>query len=186
MDTIEATEIHNWDFQMESGNTETRTVEMSVSSEAPVARMWAGVEGVEILDHSQDSINLERFTNGSAPLLMDYDPTKQIGVIDDIRLDTSQRKLRATARFGNSEQARELYADVVDRIRTNVSIGYHVNKYVQQEAENRSETPIFRVTDWTLLEVSSVSIPSDFEVGAFRSNDSKPSHHRITHHWKLE
>ena len=66
MDTIEATEIHNWDFQMESGNTETRTVEMSVSSEAPVARMWGGVEGVEILDHSQDSINLERFTNGSA------------------------------------------------------------------------------------------------------------------------
>ena len=115
---------------------------------------------------------------------MDYDPTKQIGVIDDIRLDTSQRKLRASARFGNSEQAREVYADVVDRIRTNVSIGYHVNKYVQQEAENRSETPIFRVTDWTLLEVSSVSIPSDFEVGAFRSNDSKPSHHRITHHWK--
>ena len=64
---------------------------------------------------------------------MDYDPTKQIGVIDDIRLDTSQRKLRASARFGNSEQAREVYADVVDRIRTNVSIGYHVNNYVQQE-----------------------------------------------------
>ena len=45
MDTIEATEIHNWDFQMESGNTETRTVEMSVSSEAPVARMWAWSRG---------------------------------------------------------------------------------------------------------------------------------------------
>ena len=86
--------------------------------------------------------------------------------------------MRATAQFGNSEQAKEVYADVVDRIRTNVSIGYHVNNYVQQEPENRSETPIFRVTDWTLLEVSSVSIPSDFEVGAFRSNDSKPSHHR--------
>ena len=147
--TTEAPEIHYRDFQIESGKTEAKTVEMSVSSEAPVSRMWGGVEGLEFLDHSTDSINLERFQKGSAPLLMDHNPEKQIGVIDDIRLDTSQRKLRATARFGNSEQAKEVYADVVDRIRTNVSIGYHVNNYVQQEPENRSETPIFRVTDWT-------------------------------------
>ena len=77
-------------------------MEKSVSSEAPVTRMWGGVEGEKILDHSADSVNLERFENGYAPLLLDHDPTKQIGVIDSIRLDTSQRKLRATARFGNS------------------------------------------------------------------------------------
>ena len=93
--TTEAPEIHYRDFQIESGNTEARTVEMSVSSEAPVSRMWGGVEGLEILDHSTDSINLERFQKGSAPLLMDHDPTKQVGVIDDICLDTYQRKLRA-------------------------------------------------------------------------------------------
>ena len=67
---------------------------------------------------------------------------------------------------------------MLDKIRTNVSIGYHVNDFVQEEPENRSEIPIFRVTDWTLLEVSSVSIPSDFEVGAFRSSNSKPSQYR--------
>ena len=93
----EPVEILYRDFQVESGNKETRTVEMSVSSEAPVERMWAGVTGLEILDHSPDSINLKRFDNGSAPLLMDHDPTKQIGVIDSIRLDQSQRKLRASA-----------------------------------------------------------------------------------------
>ena len=54
----------------------------------------------------------------------------------------------------------------MDRIRTNVSIGYHVNDYVQEEPGKRSEKPVFRVTDWTLLEVLSVSIPSDFGVGA--------------------
>ena len=166
-------EINYRDFQIESSDTEARTVEMSVSSEAPVTRMWGGVEGQEILDHSLDSINLERFENGSAPLLMDHDPTRQVGVIDSIRLDSYQRKLRATARFGNSVEAKEAYADVIDRIRTNVSIGYHVNDYVQEESESRAETPIFRVTDWTLLEVSSVSIPSDFKVGAFRSENNR-------------
>ena len=93
--TTEAPEIHYRDFQIESGNTEAKTVEMSVSSEAPVTRMWGGVEGQEILDHSDNSINLERFEKGSAPLLMDHDPTRQIGVIDSIRFDTQSRKLRA-------------------------------------------------------------------------------------------
>ena len=35
--TTEAPEIHYRDFQIESGNTEAKTVEMSVSSEAPVS-----------------------------------------------------------------------------------------------------------------------------------------------------
>ena len=91
----EPLEILYRDLLVESGNKETRTVEMSVSSEAPVERMWAGVTGLEILDHSPDSINLERFKDGTAPLLMDHNPEKQIGVIDSIRLDQSQRKLRA-------------------------------------------------------------------------------------------
>jgi HK97 family phage major capsid protein len=171
-------EINYRDFQIESQNTEARTVEMSVSSESPVLRNWGGIEGNEILDHSNESINLERFENGSAPLLMDHDPSRQIGVIDSIRLDSNQRKLRATARFGNSLEAKEAYADVMDRIRTNVSIGYHVNNYVQEVPENRSETPTFRVTDWTLLEVSSVSIPSDFKIGIGRSENHKPSEYR--------
>ena len=153
---------------------------MSVSSEAPVTRNWGGVEGIEVLDHSPDSIDLTRFERGAAPLLMDHDPTKQIGVIDSIRLDQSQRKLRATARFGNSSLAKEAYADIVDRIRTSISVGYSVNDYALEQPENRSEKPVFRVNDWTLLEVSSVSIPSDFEIGVGRSTNQKPSHYRNT------
>ena len=153
---------------------------MSVSCEAPVTRNWGGVKGIEVLDHSPDSIYLTRFEMGAAPLLLDHDPTKQIGVIDSIRLDQSQRKLRATARFGNSSLAKEAYTDVMDKIRTNISIGYSVNNYDLDEPENRSETPVFRVNDWTLLEVSSVSIPSDFEVGVGRSSNQKPSHYRTT------
>ena len=46
--TTESPEIHYRDFQIESRNTEARTVEMSVISENPVTRMWGGVEGLEI------------------------------------------------------------------------------------------------------------------------------------------
>ena len=73
--TTEAPEIHYRDFQVESGNTEAKTVEMSVSSEAPVTRNWGGVEGIEVLDHSPDSIDLTRFERGAAPLHLDHDPT---------------------------------------------------------------------------------------------------------------
>ena len=77
-------------------------------------------------------------------------------------------------------EAKEAYADVMDRIRTNVSIGYHVNDYIQEDSQDRSEKPTFRVTDWTLVEVSSVSIPSNYGVGAFRSDKQKPSTYRNT------
>jgi HK97 family phage major capsid protein len=137
------------------------------------------VADIQYRDLLIDSIDLERFEKGSMPLLMDHDPTKQVGVIEDLRLDQSQRKLRARARFGNSTLARETYADVIDQIRTNVSIGYNVNDYTQEKPENRSERPIFRVTDWSLLEISSVSIPSDFEVGVGRSDNKKPLLKRI-------
>ena len=50
---IEAPEIHYLYFQVESGNTETRSIKMSVSPETPVTRMLSGVDGVKILDHSQ-------------------------------------------------------------------------------------------------------------------------------------
>ena len=167
------------DLKIDSNDTKARTVEMSVSSEAPVSRNWNGIQGREVLDHSRGSVDLSRFENGSGALLLDHDPEKMIGVIDSIRLDESSRKLRATARFGNSTLAKEAFQDVVDRIRTNVSIGYNVNNFVQEDSENREESPTFRVNDWTLLEISSVSIPADINVGVGRAQNKKPSHHRI-------
>ena len=52
INNTEAPEIHYRYFQVESGNTETRSIEMSVSSETPVTRILGEFEGVEILDHS--------------------------------------------------------------------------------------------------------------------------------------
>ena len=76
-------------------DVEARRIEMSISSEQPVARSF----GNEILEHSEDAIDLEFLSSGRAPLLLDHDPSQQIGVIESVVLDVEARRLRATARL---------------------------------------------------------------------------------------
>ena len=52
------------DLELKSFDEEKRTVSLSFSSEDPYERYW----GIEILDHSTTSVNMERLNN-SAPLL---------------------------------------------------------------------------------------------------------------------
>jgi HK97 family phage major capsid protein len=137
-----------------------RRVSMSISSEMPVGRSY----GEEVLDHNPESIDLSFLNSGRAPLLMDHDPERQIGVIESVSLDGSARKLRATVRFGKSAFASEVYGDVADLIRGNVSIGYSIAKMVK---ENDGRT--YRATNWRPVEVSIVSIPADVSVGVGRS-----------------
>lgn len=141
-------------------SVDDRRVSMSISSEMPVGRSY----GEEVLDHNPESIDLSFLNSGRAPLLLDHDPERQIGVIESVNLDGSARKLRATVRFGKSALASEVYGDVADLIRGNVSIGYSIAKMVK---ENDGRT--YRATNWRPVEVSIVSIPADASVGVGRS-----------------
>jgi HK97 family phage major capsid protein len=145
-------------------SVDDRRVSMSISSEMPVGRSY----GEEVLDHNPQSIDLSFLNSGRAPLLMDHDPERQIGVIESVSLDGSARKLRATVRFGKSALASEVYGDVADLIRGNVSIGYSIAKMVK---ENDGKT--YRATDWRPVEVSIVSIPADVSVGVGRSLETE-------------
>ena len=140
-------------------NEDKRTVKMAVSSEEPVERSF----GSEILDHDEASIDLEFAKSGRMPLLLDHDPRQQIGVVEDVNLDSSSRMLRATVRFGKNGLAREVFDDVVDGIRSNISVGYQVNDM------EKDGTDSFRVKSWLPMEVSVVSIPADRTVGVGRS-----------------
>jgi HK97 family phage major capsid protein len=137
----------------------TRRVKIAVSSEAPVERSF----GIEILDHNEGSVDLSFLNSGRAPLLLDHDPTKQIGVIESANLDGSARRLRATVRFGKNGLAEEVFGDVTDGIRGNISVGYQINKMDKEGRET------YRATSWTPMEVSVVSIPADRTVGVGRS-----------------
>ena len=136
-----------------------RTVRIAVSSEEPVERSF----GTEILDHSEKSIDLSFARSGRMPLLLDHDPRLQIGVVESVDLDGSARRLRATVRFGRNGLAKEVFEDVVDGIRSNISVGYQVNK---MDPEGREK---YRVSSWSPLEVSLVSLPADRTVGVGRS-----------------
>lgn len=144
---------------------EKRTVRIAVSSEEPVSRSF----GDEILDHSDRSIDLDFARSGRMPLLLDHDPTKQIGVVENVELDSSTRRLRANVRFGRNGLAKEVFEDVVDGIRANISVGYAVNK---MDKEGRDS---YRVTAWTPMEVSVVSIPADRTVGVGRAAELPPA-----------
>ena len=146
---------------MEAVVEDDRRVRMAISSEQPVERSF----GIEVLDHNPESIDLSFLNSGRAPLLLDHDPEKQIGVIESVSLDGATRKLRAVVRFGRSGQASEVYDDVVDNIRGNVSIGYQIKKMVR----DTNDKTIYRATSWMPLEASIVSIPADVTVGVGRS-----------------
>ena len=144
---------------------EKRTVRIAVSSEEPVERSF----GNEILDHNERSIDLSFARSGTMPLLLDHDPRQQIGVVEDVNLDGSARRLRATVRFGRNGLAKEVFDDVVDGIRRNISVGYHVNSMVEEGANS------YRVDNWLPMEVSVVSIPADRTVGVGRAAEQPPA-----------
>tara|TARA_Y100000593_G_scaffold72636_1_gene133406 strand:+ start:38 stop:1906 length:1869 start_codon:yes stop_codon:yes gene_type:complete len=143
-------------------NEEERRVQLAVSSEEPVERSF----GMEVLEHTDKAIDREFFASGRAPLLLDHDPEKQIGVIEKVEVG-DDRVLRSVVRFGKSELASEIFQDVVDGIRANVSVGYRINKLSKYEDDD--EKTVFKATSWTPLESSIVSIPADTTVGVGRS-----------------
>jgi HK97 family phage major capsid protein len=152
-------------FDAKVVDEEKRTVKIAVSSEEPVERSF----GMEILDHDERSIDLSFAKSGSMPLLLDHDPRQQIGVVEDVRLDGSARRLRATVRFGRNGLAKEVFDDVVDGIRSNISVGYQVNDMAKDGADR------YRVTSWLPMEVSVVSIPADRTVGVGRAAEQPPA-----------
>jgi HK97 family phage major capsid protein len=146
---------------------EKRIVRVGVSSEEPVERSF----GMEVLGHSAGDINMEFINSGRAPLLLDHDMTKQIGVIEEFKLDETAKRTTAVVRFGKSALAREVFEDVTDGIRMNISVGYRIDKL--ERYQDNDET--YYKAQWTPMEVSSVSVPADQSrlVGVGRSKDKQ-------------
>jgi len=143
---------------------EARTATLAFASESPYERWW----GVEILDVSATSMRQGRLRSG-ANLLMDHDTRDVVGVIESVEIG-ADRVARAVVRFGKSVRAEEVWQDVRDGIRRNVSVGYMIHKAVLVETVDGVET--YRVTDWEPFEVSLVSVPADASVGVGRSAET--------------
>lgn len=141
-------------------NEEARTATFSFSSEYEVRRYW----GTEILGHQSHEVDMARMEGG--PFLMDHDRWDQRGVIERAWIEGS--KGYCDVRFSRSEKGEELWVDVKDGIRRNVSVNYRINELTLLERTNDDEK--YRVTSWEPLEISSVSVPADPSVGVGRSD----------------
>ena len=157
------------EFERAEGEEDERRVSLSFASEEPVMRSF----GWEVLSHEREDIDLEFMESGRAPLLLNHDPSVQIGVIENASLDSTERKSRSVVRFGKSELASEILQDVNDKIRTNISVGYSVNNLVKQDSQ-RDGVDVYRA-EWTPMEISLVSIPADrSDIGVGRAESKQP------------
>ena len=140
-----------------------RTATISFASELPYERHW----GVEILSISPAAMRQGRLRSG-ANLLVDHDTRDVVGVIESVEIGTD-KVARAVVRFGKSARAAEVWQDVVDGIRRNVSVGYLIHQ--AQLVDKRDGVETYRVSDWEPFEVSLVSVPADPTVGVGRAMD---------------
>lgn len=150
-------------------DTDSRTVELSFSSETPYGRWF----GDEILCHDEECINLERFNNGLGTVLFNHDRDAVVGHVEKVWLEDNRGK--ALVRFDTDEQSETIFQKVQSGTLQGVSVGYAIYRYEVLEDEDTKSTngrfngPAYVVTDWEPLEISIVSVPADPTVGVGRS-----------------
>ena len=151
-------------------DTDSRTVELSFSSETPYGRWF----GDEILCHDEECINLERFNNGLGTALFNHDRDAVVGHVEKVWIEDNRGK--ALVRFDEDEKSDMIFQKVQSRTLQGVSVGYSIKRYeVLDDKDSVSSNGRFKgpdtyvVTDWEPLEISIVSVPADPTVGVGRS-----------------
>lgn len=151
-------------------DTDSRTVELSFSSETPYGRWF----GDEILCHDEECINLDRFNDGLGTVLFNHDRDAVVGHIEKVWIEDNRGK--ALVRFDDDEQSETIFQKVQSGTLQGVSVGYSIKRYeVLDEKDSVSSNGRFKgpdtyvVTDWEPLEISIVSVPADATVGVGRS-----------------
>jgi len=161
-----------------SVNEAQRTVEVVFTTGAGVTRSdwYTGKKYIERLSLDPDHIRLERLNNG-APLLDGHSGYSvredQIGVVESDSVVLLKGEARATVRFSKRASVDDVFNDVKDGIVRNVSVGYVVNKYVEEDGDNK--IPVRTAVDWEPYEISMVPMPAD-NAAKVRSKDQAVTH----------
>ncbi|KAA9133462.1 phage major capsid protein [Marinihelvus fidelis] len=140
-------------------------IELSFSSEYEVERWY----GVEILDHSDGAVDLDRLNNGGS-FLVNHRWDDQVGVIEEARVEN--KRGIAVIRFSRSDRGQEIFQDMADGIRTLVSVGYRIREMVLEKHDD-DEGETYRILRWEPFEISTVSVPADPTVGVGREFEER-------------
>lgn len=138
-----------------------RTVKVAFASEEPYQRAF----GFEILSVDAKSVMTDYLDTG-ASVLVNHNWEDLVGVVTEYSLD-ADKVARATVKFGRSARAEEVFQDVVDQVRRQISVGYMVKAMAQEDPIDG--VPAFRVTAWQPFEVSFVTVAADPSVGVGKS-----------------
>jgi HK97 family phage prohead protease len=148
-------------FAGNSYDADTHSVEAVLSAGSGVRRYFF----TEELEVSSSAVDLSRATAGLVPLLDSHDQSQAdavIGTVSNVRVANGQ--LLGTLTFGQTDRARQVEGMVARGELRGVSIGYAVQTWEIQNA-NQDEQETWRATRWQLLEVSLVPVPADALTG---------------------
>ncbi len=139
--------------------------ELVFSTGAPVRRYdWAnGRYYMEELVVTSDAVNLARLERG-APLLNShwaYTLEDQIGVVDQPVIEAGQGVCQS--QLSRRESVRGIVQDLEDGVIRNVSVGYARDAVEMIAPTEQNAMWVYRVTRWTPMEVSLVSMPADID-----------------------
>nr|BDD44612.1 hypothetical protein 7 [bacterium] len=77
--TTTAVEVQRRYLTINEPKADYDQLEFSFSSETPVTRCYFGDE---VLDHDREAVDLTRLKGGAAPLLLNHDPDRVLGIVE--------------------------------------------------------------------------------------------------------
>ena len=143
-----------------------QTLDVIFSKGAAVKRWW----GTEILEISPSSVVLDTINKRRSPVLLEHSPKDQIGVIESAKVDNGEAG--AQLRFSKGQRGVEVYNDLCDGIRDQISCGYKIREYTIDDPN--SNDPQYRITKWEPFEISVVAYAADADTYVKRSGYLAP------------
>lgn len=165
--TIELGTEDGSEWRSRAASDPLEPIPLSLSSEYPVERYdwYGGEQYFEVLSHEASAVDLSRIGSGMA-FLESHDRYLQMGRLINIRV--KDRKLRGDLVFSRRAEAQALRQDMLDGIRTEVSITYAIDPDAIDEVRTDGVRTV-TIKRWRPMEGSAVAIPADHTVGVGRS-----------------
>jgi len=167
-------EIRIFGAQIRAIDENSRTVELSFSSELPYDRWF----GPEILSHDEGAVDLARLLEvGTVLFTHGRDPNygrMPIAKIEKAWIDEKEHKGKALITFDDDENSDRVFQKVNKGLIKGVSVGYTVSSWEEvaagkKSANGRFTGPAYVAIKWEPLEISIEPTPADPSVGVGRN-----------------
>lgn len=160
---------------------EARTVELVFTTGAGVERYdwWTDKRYIEVLSLDEGAVRLDRL-NAGAPVLDSHSGwgvSSILGVCVEGTAKVTRKAGTVTARFSRREDVEPVWMDVQDGIVKNVSVGYRIYKFEEEQGKGNA-LPVRTATDWEPFEVSMVPIPADAGAQVRGADGKRPEFNR--------